>query len=170
MKHSRITISMAACATVIACGFGAAPAQAAVTSGAVGAGAVATSAVPAARAAASGVRTSGRPVHVDSAAGAVYYTCVESNGSLLTVLYGQSVKKQCKGANAIQLHYETGQFIKTIKLTPAGVPGKKFTARPGACAAAIVGTAVLIIEPTLTPGWYVSSAVSGYGLTDCISQ
>lgn len=166
MKQSRITISLAACAAVVACVLGAAPAQAAVPTTAVGTGAVVTSAAPSA----SGVGTAGLPVHVDSAAGAVYYTCVEPNGSLLTVLYNQSVKKQCKGANAIQMHYETGQFIRTIKLTPAGVPGKKFTARPGACVAAVIGTAVLIIEPTLTPGWYVSSAVAGYGLTDCISQ
>lgn len=148
MKHSRFVITAAALATAISCAFGAAPALASTGQ----------------------ASTAAAPVHVDSAAGAVYYTCVEPNGSLLTVLYGQKVRTQCRGANAIQMHYETGQFIRTIKLTPAGTPGKKYTARPGACIAAVVSGVVLVVQPELTVGWYISSAVTAYGLTDCISQ
>jgi hypothetical protein len=109
-------------------------------------------------------------VQPNYAAGAYYYVCIEPDGSTVTVLYHQKVTTQCKGAEAIAIYYESGQYVKTVKLTPSGTPGKHIVANAKDCILGVVGTVVLIAEPTLTVGWYISSGITGVGLLSCISQ
>ena len=104
------------------------------------------------------------------AAGAKYYVCVSTNGSTLAVLYNQSVKVQCKGFAAVQIYYDSGQFIKTVQLTPNGTPASHIQGSGGGCVMALVGAAALVLSPELTPIWYVSTIPAAYGLKDCISQ
>lgn len=98
------------------------------------------------------------------------HVCVSSNGTELTVLYNQSVVTQCRGFAYVQLWYEPGQFIKTIALAPNGTPLGAMTPVSGDCIAAIIGSALLVIQPELTWVWVASAAVAGYSLHTCVSQ
>jgi len=103
-------------------------------------------------------------------AGKKEYVCVLSTGQTIAVKVGQKTTTTCKGANAIQVYYSTGQFIRTVQLTPAG---KKATAHftPGSdCLLAVTtGGASIILGGTGVPAVFTGSIAVGSAVKACVS-
>jgi hypothetical protein len=105
------------------------------------------------------------------AAGARYYVCVEGDGRTVAVQVGQKTSAVCKGANAIQMYYDSGQFIGTIQLTSAGKPATAhFTPGYDCLLAVISGGVGIILSGSTGAGAVISGAVAvGAAGYSCVS-
>lgn len=105
-----------------------------------------------------------------AAAGKKEYVCVLSTGQTIAVKSGQKPATTCKGANAIQVYYQTGQFIRTVSLSPSG---KKATAHftPGQdCLLAVTtGGASIILSGAGVASIFTGAISVGTAGAACIS-
>jgi hypothetical protein len=99
-------------------------------------------------------------VHPLSIAGGYYYVCVFSDGRTLAVLAGQKTVTQCRGANAIQVYYDSGQFVRTVTLTTSGKKAATSWNQSKGCSLALAGTAMFVLTTPVDPALFITGPVT----------
>jgi hypothetical protein len=106
-----------------------------------------------------------------AAAGAKNYVCVLADGRTVAVQSGQKTVSVCKGANAIQVYYDTGQFIRTVTLSPSGKPATAHFTPGSECLLAIVtgGAGIVLTGTGGVAGVLSASITAGVVTHSCVS-
>lgn len=99
-------------------------------------------------------------VHPLSIAGGYYYVCVFSDGRTLAVLAGQKTVTQCRGANAIQVYYDSGQFVRTVTLTTSGKKAATHWDQSKGCSLALVGTVAFVVTTPVDPVLFITGPLT----------
>ena len=99
-------------------------------------------------------------VHPLSIAGGYNYVCVFSDGRTLAVLVGQKTVTQCRGANAIQVYYDSGQFVRTVTLTTSGKKAATSWNQSKGCSLALGGTVMFVLTTPVDPALFITGPVT----------
>ena len=103
-------------------------------------------------------------------AGGIYFVCVLPTGGTLTVLAGQKTVTQCAGASAIQMFYESGQFIQTVQLTTAGKTATAEFNNTKSCYLALAGDVALILTSPVDATLFITAPIAAAATADsCIT-